>query len=459
MAELSTEPTPPPPVAPPTRRPPAASRPRRPRAAATSAAGDSCGCSAGASAGHPRERARALRRRRPHGHRAVRIAVLLRLDHARRSRRDRSVRRRPSTTARRPRARPTPRWAHRSAAACRPRSPTCTRARPCSTSAPAPAPTSSSAPGASRPSGRAIGLDMTDEMLALARANAAEAGVENVEFVKGYLEDIPLPDASVDVVISNCVINLAADKRVVLAEAARVLRPGGRFAVSDVIADDDMDDATRADMAAVDRLHRRRAHRGRVPRRARRRRPHRRRDPPDAPRPRARGLGDHPRPQALTIDRPNRDDPGSAFGPLSALKQGQIGLKADPERLTDLAIVFGRFAGDSSILADPAEPLAMQKVESSPAGRLGFRERAGRSVGYNPSMTSTGAVQADLPLTTAQELPGARIAENLGLGFGPIVRSMGFARASLPGSRRCGRARSASTPRCWRTRAVTRSTG
>jgi arsenite methyltransferase len=96
--------------------------------------------------------------------------------------------------------------------------------------------------------GKAIGLDMTNEMLELARTNAADAGVENVEFVKGYIEDIPLADSSVDVVISNCVINLAADKRKVLAEAARVLRPGGRFAVSDVIADPDMDEATRADM-------------------------------------------------------------------------------------------------------------------------------------------------------------------------------------------------------------------
>ncbi|HEX6026257.1 MAG TPA: arsenite methyltransferase [Solirubrobacter sp.] len=98
--------------------------------------------------------------------------------------------------------------------------------------------------------GRAIGLDMTDEMLDLARANAAAAGVTNVEFVKGYIEDIPLADASVDVVVSNCVLNLSADKPRVFAEAVRVLRPGGRFAVSDVIADPDMDEATRADMAA-----------------------------------------------------------------------------------------------------------------------------------------------------------------------------------------------------------------
>jgi arsenite methyltransferase len=100
------------------------------------------------------------------------------------------------------------------------------------------------------PSGKAIGLDMTDEMLELARANARAAGVENVEFVKGYIEELPLRDASVDVIISNCVINLSADKQRVIAEAARVLRPGGRFAVSDVIADEDMDELTRRDMAA-----------------------------------------------------------------------------------------------------------------------------------------------------------------------------------------------------------------
>ena len=98
------------------------------------------------------------------------------------------------------------------------------------------------------PTGHAIGLDMTDEMLALAREHAESAGAANAEFVKGHIEAIPLADASVDVVISNCVINLSADKQAVLREVARVLRPGGRFAVSDVIADPDMDEATRADM-------------------------------------------------------------------------------------------------------------------------------------------------------------------------------------------------------------------
>jgi ubiquinone/menaquinone biosynthesis C-methylase UbiE len=100
------------------------------------------------------------------------------------------------------------------------------------------------------PSGKAIGLDMTDEMLELARANATEAGVTNVEFVKGYLEDMPLPDASVDVVISNCVINLSGDKPKTIAEAARVLRPGGRFAISDVVAGPKLDEQTKSDMAA-----------------------------------------------------------------------------------------------------------------------------------------------------------------------------------------------------------------
>lgn len=97
------------------------------------------------------------------------------------------------------------------------------------------------------PSGYVYGVDMTDEMLEVARRHAAEAGLANVKFIKGYIEDIPLDDATVDVVISNCVINLSADKPAVISEMARVLRPGGRIGISDVVADDSLTSEERAE--------------------------------------------------------------------------------------------------------------------------------------------------------------------------------------------------------------------
>ena len=201
---------------------------------------------------------------------------------------------------------------------------------------------------------------MTDEMLDLARANQAKAGVENVHWLKGHIEAIPLPADTVDVVLSNCVINLSTDKPQVLREAARVLKPGGRFAVSDVIADPDMDDATRADMQQYVGCIAGALTHDEYTRLPHRRRPDRHRDHRDPPRPRARRLGDHPRPQAL-VSRQGRCQAPAGWN-------SSIGLPA----------------GSSSRICRPPGPLTMSFRNEIPAARS-----CSTSASMSPTMKCT----------------------------------------------------------------------
>ncbi len=152
------------------------------------------------------------------------------------------------------------------------------------------------------PTGHAYGLDMTDEMLDLARRNATEAGATNVTFLNGQIEQIPLPDASIDVIISNCVINLSTDKPAVFAEMQRVLRSGGRIGISDVVVDNDLDPADHPRTGETDRMRRRGPHLRRLPattRQLRIRQHHRHPHPRIRRRP---PLGDHPRHQSVNTD-------------------------------------------------------------------------------------------------------------------------------------------------------------